>query len=217
METEGRLESMRIDFVKGTLREEDVDRDPLKQFETWLKEALDGGNPLANAMVLSTVGKDGMPSSRVMLLRDISHGGLTFFTNYKSAKAGDLADNPQASVLFFWQESERQVRVEGNTVFIDPAESDAYFRQRPFESKVGAWVSAQSSRVESREALDTAFDQALARFEGTEVPRPPHWGGYVLKPVVFEFWQGRSSRLHDRLRYRKDALSGEWIIERLMP
>jgi pyridoxamine 5'-phosphate oxidase len=210
------IRTHRKDFEKGALSEAEVHPDPFQQFSQWLETEFSGGNAYANAMVLSTTGKDGMPSSRVMLLRDISHGGLTFFTNYRSSKAEELEENPKAALLFFWPGSERQVRVQGKISRLPVTESDDYFGSRPFESRVGAWASQQSAVISSRQELDERYQQALEKYKDGRVPRPPHWGGYVLHPTLFEFWQGRTGRLHDRLRYRPFA-GGKWQIERLMP
>ena len=207
----------RKDFTRDALNESDVDRDPFLQFNAWLDQAFKSGNEMANAMVLSTADSEGMPSSRVMLLRDISNGGFTFFTNYQSRKARDLRQNAKAALLFFWPDLERQVRVQGEIQYLPERESDLYFKSRPFESRVGAWASAQSCVVGSREQLEHRFEKALALYKEREVPRPVNWGGYVLIPECFEFWQGRANRLHDRLQFRLDKRTGNWIMERLMP
>lgn len=209
------VRTIRHDFIKGRLSESTVSTDPFRQFGAWLEHTVNGGNELANAMVLSTVNSEGMPSSRVMLLRDVSHGGFTFFTNYSSHKGRDLVNNPKASLLFFWPEHERQVRVQGEVRLLPVQESDAYFSSRPFGSQVGAHASAQSSVISGRKELDDSYERTLDKYRNGYVPRPAHWGGYVLVPSLFEFWQGRASRLHDRLQYRLQ--DGKWIIERLMP
>lgn len=212
---ENMVRSLRKDFIKGQLTEEMVAADPFLQFSGWLASALETGNHLANAMVLSTVDAEGMPSSRVMLLRDVSYGGFTFFTNYQSRKGQDLTNNPRASLLFFWPDQERQIRIQGVIKELPAEESDKYFDTRPFESKIGAWASRQSEVIAGRGELEENYDKMLVSFKDGEVPRPRHWGGYVLVPSYFEFWQGRASRLHDRLRYRMDE--DRWIRERLMP
>ncbi len=209
------VKSIRCDFVKGSLMENEVDADPLKQFSVWLDQAFRNGNSLANAMTLSTVDTEGMPSSRVMLLRDVSSGGFTFFTNYHSKKGKDLTKNNKASILFFWPELERQVRVQGLVSLLPEKESEDYFRSRPFESQVGAWVSQQSEVVEDRAEMDRVYERLSLMYKDRQVPKPPHWGGLVLVPLVIEFWQGRAGRLHDRLQYRSDG--GVWVMERLMP
>ncbi len=210
------LKTVRTDYQKGFLTEETVLENPFHQFEAWLSEAFDNGNAYANAMVLSTCGKDNMPDARVVLLRNVSFGGLTFFTNYKSKKGKDMAQNNKVSLLFFWPELERQVRVEGTIEFLPAKESDDYFESRPFESKVGAWVSQQSDEMNGREALEADYEKELKKYASQKVPRPPHWGGYVVIPVKFEFWQGRPSRLHDRIQYTPNG-KNNWTTKRLMP
>jgi pyridoxamine 5'-phosphate oxidase len=209
------IRSFRKDFIKGMLIENEISKDPIEQFSAWLDFAFKS-DEYANAMVLSTVSEDLMPSSRVVLLRDISYGGLTFFTNYASQKGIELEKNPKASVLFFWPALERQVSISGTVTKLPVKESDEYFESRPFESKVGAWVSKQSSVISSRLKMDEDFTEQLKKYPDKKVPRPPHWGGYVLIPSRFEFWQGRESRMHDRIRYRLNG-NKEWIMERLMP
>lgn len=211
------IHSLRKEYEQGVLSKETVLDNPFHQFEAWLDESLDKGNHHANAMVLSTVDKDLMPDSRVVLLRNISYGGFTFYTNYKSKKAKDLAQNKKACLLFFWPESERQVRVEGEIELLPAHESDQYFNSRPFESQVGAWASTQSQVIKSRSELEMNFEKELENYKGKTVPRPPHWGGYVLIPSKFEFWQGRSSRLHDRIQFTLNKEKNNWTIDRLMP
>ena len=211
------LGSVRQEFDRTSLLEEQCDKNPFVQFESWLADAMGADPNCANAMALSTVSESGMPDSRIVLLRNVSFGGLTFFTNYHSAKGRQLAANAGACALFFWKELERQVRVQGQTRQLPAHESDEYFEARPFESKVGAWASRQSQPVKNRESLDALYNAELARFGNGAVPRPPHWGGYVLLPSSFEFWQGRAGRLHDRLRYTRQGESGAWLLERLMP
>ncbi len=210
------LGSVRKEFAKSDLNESSISRDPFLQFDEWLKASFEQGNDYANAMVLSTADDSGFPDARVMLLRNISYGGFTFYTNYESHKGQQLSHNPKASLLFFWPAMERQVRIRGTVTKLPESESDAYFASRPFESRVGAWVSLQSKTIASRDEMDAAFLTTKQKYENGEVPRPPHWGGYVLKPVEFEFWQGRTNRLHDRIRYIQHG-SVEWITERLMP
>jgi pyridoxamine 5'-phosphate oxidase len=209
------IKVIRKDFVKGELMEDQVDKDPLKQFHLWLLEAL-AGNAMANAMIVSTVAGNGWPSSRVMLLRNADEKGFTFYTNSKSKKGDDLETNPKASLLFFWPEMERQVRVQGDVSFQSDTDSDGYFASRPRESQLGSWASEQSHVVKDRAELDRKFDQQKVRFQDQVVPRPPHWCGYVLKPCVIEFWQGRTGRLHDRLQFTREG-TGRWRLERLMP
>lgn len=210
------LNTVRNDFSSSVLLEENCQADPFLQFEIWLREAVEADSDYANAMMLSTIDNDGIPDSRIVLLRNISYSGFTFFTNYQSSKGKQLAHHSQACLLFFWKELQRQVKVKGEIRFLPGGESDSYFASRPFESQVGAWASQQSQVIADRKSLDARYDQTFLRFKDTVVPRPSHWGGYVLLPTIFEFWQGRQSRLHDRLRYSSHNSNG-WKIERLMP
>ncbi|MES2679468.1 MAG: pyridoxamine 5'-phosphate oxidase [Bacteroidota bacterium] len=211
------IREIRKDYIKNILLEENCNKDPFGQFEQWLSEAMIADNHYANAMTLSTVNKEAMPESRIVLLRDISYGGFTFFTNYKSDKGLQIALRPNVSLLFFWKELERQVRIRGEVQLLPDQASDVYFKSRPFESQVGAWASQQSNIVESRQSLDARFEAEFEKRKGAVVPRPDHWGGYVVLPSVFEFWQGRESRLHDRIRYTHQADNKSWKMERLMP
>lgn len=210
------ITKVRKDYVTDVLLEENCNKDPFKQFEQWLSEAMETDSHHGNAMALSTVCKNGMPDSRIVLLRNISYGGFTFFTNYTSAKGQQISFNSNVSLLFFWKEQERQVKIQGEVRTLPVAESDAYFKSRPFESQVGSWASQQSGVINDRKSLDEQYDTEMARHKGSEVPRPEHWGGYVVLPSVFEFWQGRRSRLHDRIRYTHQPDSS-WKMERLMP
>jgi pyridoxamine 5'-phosphate oxidase len=209
------LAALREEYRKEVLSERDVAPEPVSQFGRWFQEALDAAIPEPNAMVLSTVSADGHPSARVLLLKGFDAAGFTFFTNYESRKGADLAINPYAAMTFLWLPLERQVRVEGRVGRLGGEIADAYFKTRPRGSQIGAWASAQSQVLRDREELEARFREADRRFEGTEVPRPAHWGGYLLSPECVEFWQGRPSRLHDRLRYRRSA--GVWLVERLAP
>lgn len=199
--------------MKG-LQESDLDSNPLKQFEKWFEEVLASGLEEPNAMVLSTV-NEGKPSARIVLLKDID-SGFKFFTNYGSKKGQEIEENPQVALTFFWKELERQVRIEGVVEKVSAAESDEYFSSRPRGSQIGAWVSHQSAAIASREVLEATNAELEARFEGKEISRPAHWGGYRLIPTYMEFWQGRPSRLHDRLAYIK-INRDNWKIERLSP
>lgn len=190
--------------------------DPLAFLERWWKTAEQQGLTLAEGMALSTVGADGRPSSRLVLLKGLDAEGLLFYSNYTSRKASELAHNPQAALLFWWPDLERQVRVEGRVEKTDAATSDAYFHSRPRGSRISAWASPQSQVVPDRATLERLSDELEARFEGQEVPRPAFWGGYRLRPDRMEFWQGRARRLHDRLRYLRND-DGSWRIERLAP
>lgn len=208
---------VRSDYDRGALRRADVDPDPLAQLRSWLDDAAAAGVSEPLGMAVSTVDGDGRPSSRNVLLRGLDEG-LVFFTNYDSAKGRDLAGDPRCSVLFSWFGLQRQVRVDGSATRLDDAASDAYFAQRPRGSQVGAWASPQSSVLVDRDELEQSVVEAEARFAAVEsIPRPPNWGGYRIAPELVEFWQGRPSRLHDRLRYRREPGRPGWMIERLAP
>lgn len=210
------ISSIRKDYRLKSLDEAGVDRSPIGQFECWFKEALDAKVIEVNAMVLSTSTLEGRPSARVVLLKGFDGQGFVFYTNYESRKGHELLVNPNACLTFFWPELERQVRIEGLIERATEEEAISYFRSRPFESKVGAWVSPQSQVVANREFLEQSYEQQLKTFnqEGT-VPKPDYWGGYRLKPSYVEFWQGRANRLHDRIVYIKEEAG--WRIERLAP
>ncbi len=209
------LPDLRTSYTRGALDEKEVAKDPVEQLKRWIEEAVVAGIRDVNAMTLATVSAQGRPSARIVLLKGMDERGLTFFTDYGSRKAQDLAQNPFASIVFYWATMERQVRIEGLVEKTPEEESDAYFYSRPLDSRIGSWVSRQSTLLESRAALDAGEVECMARF-GTAVPRPPYWGGYRLCPDHFEFWQGRPSRLHDRLQYtRADGM--DWTIARLSP
>ena len=212
------LAQMRKDYSSRMLRREDLLEDPLKQFEQWMSEAIQVKMTEPHACCLSTCGKDGQPEGRMVLLRGVDERGFVFFTNYNSNKGKQLSENPRAGLTFFWDVLERQVRIAGMVKRLNDSESDDYFQSRPRGSRIGAWASPQSAIVESRTELNRLMEVTLSAYAGDmPIPRPEHWGGYRLQPISIEFWQGRPSRLHDRLRYRRDSLDTEWILERLAP
>ena len=208
------LADLRKDYALKTLEEKNVDRDPLRQFGVWMVEAIHAQVPEPTAMSLATVGEDGKPSSRIVLLKGVDPRGFVFYTNYESRKGRDLAAHPAAALTFLWKELERQVRIEGAVEKVTPEESDAYFATRPLGSRIGAWASPQSRKLESRAWLEQRWAE-LTKQHGENPPRPPHWGGYRVLPEMVELWQGRLSRLHDRIVYRREG--GAWRIERLAP
>ncbi|MBU3700337.1 MAG: pyridoxamine 5'-phosphate oxidase [Candidatus Kapabacteria bacterium] len=210
------IAALRKDYTRAGLEEHTVHSDPIVQFSSWLNEAITAEALEPTAMVLSTVSESGSPSSRVVLLKGLDGGSMQFFTNYLSRKGRELSGNPNASLLFFWPELERQVRIEGNVERLSPEASTAYFHSRPFESQLGAAASPQSQVIPSRVALDQRFTELAAANAGrTSIDRPEHWGGFALTPSMIEFWQGRPSRMHDRIRFRKSE--GAWVVERLAP
>jgi pyridoxamine 5'-phosphate oxidase len=211
-----KIDELRKDYLLFNLREEALDPDPIRQFHAWFDQAVQSEVPEVNAMALATATPDGRPSVRIVLLRGIDDRGFTFFTNYESRKARELEANPHASVVFFWQGLERQVRIEGQVERVSAEESDRYFHSRPAASRIGAWASPQSQVIPSRDLLEAQVRELEARYSDGSIPRPPNWGGYRLVPHSIEFWQGRPSRLHDRLRYTRQ-LQGGWLIERLAP
>jgi len=209
------IANLRKSYERAELDESASHADPLTQFDQWLKEALASEIPEPNAMTLATVGSDLRPSTRIVLIKGYDARGIVWFTNYESQKGQQLAGNPQAALQFHWVELERVVRIQGVVEKIDPADSDAYFASRPLDSRIGAWASPQSQVITSRNVLVTNAAKAAARFL-LQPPRPPHWGGYRLRPDNWEFWQGRKSRLHDRLHYVLQS-DGSWQRERLAP
>lgn len=210
------IADIRRDYSHQSLSEKEADVNAIKQFEKWWNEAVSSKIDEVNAMTLATASADGLPSARIVLLKEFSEKGFVFFTNYESYKAQQMAENPKACLVFFWKELERQVRITGLIQKVSATESDQYYNSRPESSRIGAWASPQSRVIESRHWLDEKFNELVNKMEGTEIKRPPHWGGYIVKPIVVEFWQGRPSRLHDRIQYTLDD-NGEWKIERLAP
>jgi pyridoxamine 5'-phosphate oxidase len=198
------------------LHETDLDPDPFKQFRGWMEQALAAKLPQPYGMALATATPDGKPSARMVLLRGVDERGFVFFTNYDSRKGEELEANPQAAVVMYWAELDRQVRIEGKVEVVSPEESDAYFQSRPPGSRLGAWASPQSQVIAGRDVLERRMQEATKRHGETNIPRPPRWGGYRVIPESMEFWQGRPNRLHDRLRYRR-LKTGAWIVERLAP
>ena len=205
----------RTDYDKGTLDISDLGNDPWATLESWVQQAVAAGIQDPTAFHLTTLDCDGFPHGRVVLLRDTRQGELVFYTNYRSEKGQDLLANPKAGATFFWPHADRQIRIRGTVSKVTESESDAYFNSRPEASRLGAWASNQSQVVTSRELLDAQFQQAKAKFSDGAVPRPPHWGGFALRPAVIEFWQGRPSRLHDRVKCVRTE-SG-WDLMRLQP
>ena len=210
------LDRMRKEYAAAGLAEADLAAEPFEPFGRWFEEAKRAGLIEPNAMTLATVGPDGMPSARTVLMKGFDPQGLVFFTNYESRKAAELEASGRAALLFWWPPLERQVRFEGRVARVAAEESDAYFASRPRGSQIGAWCSPQSRVVAGRDALEAAERTFEARFAGQDVPRPPHWGGYRLAPARVEFWQGRQNRLHDRLCYTL-LEAGGWRLERLAP
>jgi pyridoxamine 5'-phosphate oxidase len=198
------------------LNEEDADPNPFKQFERWFREAEAVVPILPNAMTLSTTTKEGVPSARVVLLKDFDESGFVFYTNYQSQKGKELDENPVAALSFYWAEPARQVRITGTATRTTRSESEVYFHTRPIDSQLGAWASNQGEVISSRAMLEQRMEELLKEYAGKRIPLPPYWGGYRVAPFAFEFWQNRASRLHDRLRY-KLVSAGKWVIERLAP
>lgn len=210
------IAELRREYALGALTKALVDPDPIQQFKRWLREAISAHLPEPNAMTVATADRAGRPYARAMLLKDCDADGFVFFSNFLSDKGRQLAENPQAALVFLWLELERQVRIEGAVAPIPADESERYFRSRPRESRLGALASHQSQVVASREILDNRFQQLAGQYPDDNIPMPEHWGGYRLRPEMLEFWQGRHGRMHDRLRYRWRRDAG-WLLERLEP
>lgn len=210
------IADIRKDYQLAALSESAVHSNPLRQFDIWWRDAVNSQIDEVNAMTLATASMDGLPSARIVLLKGLSDTGFLFFTNYNSFKGQQLEENPRASLVFFWKELERQVRVTGLVSKVSKEESDTYFESRPEESRLGAIASPQSKVIESREWLEEKVMEITHELKGQKIVRPEYWGGFIVKPVSIEFWQGRSSRLHDRIQYTL-AQDGSWMIERLAP
>lgn len=218
MEDERDVAALRREYSRRSLNEEEVAEHPTEQFAVWFREALAADLPDANAMTLATASAEGAPSARIVLLKGFDNDGYRFYSNYESRKGRDLEANARAALCFYWPQLERQVRIEGKVEKLSREESEVYFEQRPRLSQIGAWSSSQSVPVDSREELERAFAKMEERFEGEEVPLPDFWGGYLLRPVHIEFWQGRPGRLHDRIVYERPSVDSErWGIRRLSP
>ena len=209
------IADLRREYALARLDEKDVSQDPIAEFARWFAEAQAAQVEEPNAMVLATATADGMPSARVVLLKGFDERGFVFFTDYRSRKAAELGSNPRAALVFRWSELERQVRITGGVTLTSAEESEGYYRTRPIGSRLGAWVSHQSQPIPSREVLEKGLRDMERRFADGEVPLPPHWGGYRVRPEELEFWQGRQNRLHDRIRYARDG--ERWRVERLAP
>ena len=209
------IADIRKDYQLKSLTEAEVAKDPFAQFSVWWDEAVASAIDEVNAMALSTVSSAGKPSSRIVLLKGFNEQGFVFFTNYKSEKGRQIEQQQFVSLLFFWKELERQVRIEGVATKVTPEESDTYFHSRPVGSRLGAWASPQSQKITDRSVLEQALEKVTAEYAEIAIPRPPHWGGYRVIPSSIEFWQGRSSRLHDRILY--EQVDGVWQISRLAP
>lgn len=212
------IADIREEYTLDSLLEAQMKASPIKQFELWFGQALKSEVMEPNAMVLSTVSSEGRPSSRVVLLKDFDDSGFVFFTNYQSRKGRELDLNPVGSILFFWPELQRQIRIEGNIRRIPADQSTAYFQSRPRGNQLGAWASPQSEKVPDREFLEQKLEEMMQQFENQEqLPKPDHWGGYVLEPISMEFWQGRGSRMHDRIVYLQNPVDNTWNFHRLAP
>jgi pyridoxamine 5'-phosphate oxidase len=210
------LAALRRDYSLSSLKETDVDPDPIRQFERWFADALAAQVLEPNAMTLSTASRDGVPSGRIVLLKGVDARGFAFYTDYRSRKSAELAENPLGALTFLWKEIERQVRITGSVSRVSASESESYFRSRPIGSRIGAWASHQSAVIPNRAELEERVRTVSDRFSSGDVPLPSHWGGFRVLPDEIEFWQGRPDRLHDRIRYRREETTG-WVIERLSP
>ena len=211
------LSSIRKEFEKNTLDESKLKKDPIKSFIIWFNEIKKIDKFDSNCMVLSTVDKEGFPSSRVMLLKEVNEKGFIFYTNYDSKKAKDIDINNKVSLTFFWNKLEKQVRVVGLAEKVETSISEKYFHSRPTDSQIGCWASKQSQELESRDILEKKFKDLKLKYKNVSIPKPPQWGGYLVKPLIVEFWQGRSNRLHDRIVFELNKNEKKWTIKRLYP
>ncbi|HHS95992.1 MAG TPA: pyridoxamine 5'-phosphate oxidase [Phaeodactylibacter sp.] len=212
-----KIAHLRQDYRLLSLKKEDLDADPIRQFSQWFKDAMDANIQEPNVMCLATATKEGKPSARILLLKGFDEKGFVFYTNYHSRKGKELLENPHAAMVFHWAALERQVRIEGKISLLPDEESDRYYQSRPRDSRIGAWASPQSEVIKNRSVLEEKVKDLQKKYtEENPIPRPAHWGGYRLCPTMIEFWQGRASRLHDRFRYTRDE-NGTWKIERLAP
>ena len=217
MKSNENIQNLREDYRRSTLEMSETDKSPFRQFDKWFREALQAEIPEPNAMTVATVAADGKPSARVVLLKGVDERGFVFYTNYESQKGRELDENPAVALVFNWLGLERQIRIEGTAEKISEAESEAYFQKRPKKSQIGAWASPQSRPIRGRDILNENTAALQEKYADSEnLPRPPHWGGFRVKAERIEFWQGRSSRLHDRINYIKTA-EGKWMRERLAP
>ena len=215
MKTNLSIAGIRKEYMLESLLEKDVKANPMQQFSVWWDEAIKSEIDEVNAMTLATVGSSGKPTARIVLLKGYTDEGFVFFTNYLSHKGGEMDENPHVALVFFWKELERQIRIEGTVEKISEEDSDTYFNSRPQGSKIGSWASPQSTPIAGRHIIEENVQKYTEKFSTERLTRPPHWGGYMVTPVKIEFWQGRSSRLHDRIQY--SLLGNEWNIERLAP
>ena len=210
------MDKLRREYTDAGLDEQDLDANPFKQFEKWFQDAIDAKLDLPDAMTLATATKDGIPSARIVLLRGLDERGFVFYTDYESQKGKELAENPNAALVFYWRELDRQVRITGQVSKVSRENSNNYFRSRPIDSRLAALASRQSEVIPDRKILEERFEQLAAQYQDTVIPLPSDWGGYRLSPNMIEFWSGRPSRLHDRLRYTRQS-NDDWRIERISP